>query len=201
MLNSIIAGVLSGIANIVMGIFSAKQAKENEYKVVEHAARNASFKNGKDMELKIMDVQSNVPVMTRASDFRKAFAAVSIFFLVFLTGCVAAKVVATTEGYKPVIKIKKAPKTMFDGPEELTPREKEMATYILVLRAAIGRYNYYARMLNEKNGYPSFDEPKDSNYEIPLLSDKVPVDSETKKAEVVPDEFLEWKPRPETVRL
>jgi len=103
-------------------------------------------------------------------------------YLPCLTGCWVERVTASQ--YKPGIEIAETPKECYEGPEQLTPREKALGKYAAILKKSILAYNTWAHEQNVKNGYVSKDFPQTTQERLNHEDKKI--QENTVKAEIVP---------------
>lgn len=180
MIQSVIAGIIGAIANVIMGIFAAKQAKQDEYQARSLEQKELSLKEGVDRELKIQKAQAEIPKVSNLQSFKDALL-IAVVCLV-IAGCTVAKVDLKIDSYNPEIKTKKPSPAMTQGPEELTEREKALMNYVLGLRTAISTYNAQAREANAKSKYPLLDLPPESEFEVllPKAQAEKPIPQEVK---------------------
>lgn len=150
--------ILTVVLKIGMEWFSSwwngKQAAADKWNLAVTQAKLDSIVVGKEQEVKINAAVIAVKPIQTMSDFQAAMAKVLLACLLLfaLTGC-PSRLKIGGGSYKEEIAKPDQDPAMFQGPPELTEREKALMTHIVKQKTVIDEYNRGARESNIKNGY------------------------------------------------
>lgn len=175
-MGSIIGSIISAVISAGLQYFSnwqkAKQAEADKWNLAATQAQMQSVIDGHALEVKMDQAAAAIPQITTLSDMRIQFckAAAIILLLLSLTGCWTAQI--TTNQYKPEIRTPEPKPAMFQGPEQLNPREQALAQYAAELKVRIETYNATAEQSNIDAGYVPGVKSKDKAREIKKQKEK-----------------------------
>lgn len=161
-MGSIISAIIASIFKVgleyVTGWYKQQQAEVDRFNLAATQAQLASVVAGHELEVKMDQAAANAIKPTTLTDWKASFsvkhfvpAAACLLFMLTLSGCWRVQV--TTGEYKPEIKKPTPNSEMFQGPEQLSPREQAMGLYINQINAEVDVHNEDARESNIKNGY------------------------------------------------